>query len=85
MKQELIGLLRHSFGGLDFWRLSKRWKEIHYNRVADLLLLGHSEHLARIEQLENTLRVNNIPIPNELPPTERVFILWNELQQEKGN
>jgi hypothetical protein len=33
-----IGTLRMRFGGLDFWRLSKRWKEIRYAEIATMIV-----------------------------------------------
>lgn len=33
-----IGTLSVSFGGLDFWRLSKRWKQKVYRDVAKMIV-----------------------------------------------
>lgn len=33
-----INTLRVRFGGLDFWRLSKKWKEIHYRQTANMIV-----------------------------------------------
>lgn len=33
-----IGTLRMRFGGLDFWRLSKRWKDIRYAEIATMIV-----------------------------------------------
>lgn len=30
----LVNLLETRFGGLDFWKLSKKWKHMHYVQVA---------------------------------------------------
>jgi hypothetical protein len=30
--------LRWRFGGLDFWRLSKKWKNIRYNELASIIV-----------------------------------------------
>jgi len=27
------------FGGLDFWRLSKKWKQIRYKQFADIIIM----------------------------------------------
>lgn len=37
VKAGLIVLLRQRFGGLDFWQLSKDWKELRYDSVAGVL------------------------------------------------
>lgn len=38
VKNGLIILFRQRFGGLDFWQLSKDWKELRYDSVAAEIL-----------------------------------------------
>ena len=34
LEETIVGQLKLEFGGLDYWRLSKKWKEYRYNVVA---------------------------------------------------
>lgn len=38
IKDEIVNIFEQRFGHLDFWRLSKRWKRIHYEREADIMI-----------------------------------------------
>lgn len=38
MVENWINTLRWRFGGLDFWRLSKKWKDIRYAEIATMIV-----------------------------------------------
>lgn len=38
MVNNWIGTLSFRFGGLDFWRLSKKWKAIRYAEMATMIV-----------------------------------------------
>lgn len=38
IREGLVILLRQRFGGMDFWSLSKNWKELRYESVVNELL-----------------------------------------------
>lgn len=38
LRDDIIALLKIKYGGLDYWRLSKDWKELHHTQVAHILL-----------------------------------------------
>lgn len=48
LRAELVPMMRNHFGGLDFWRLTKKWKDIHYTTFANFIILLVEEELCRI-------------------------------------
>jgi len=62
-KETIAAFLRNRFGGMDFWILSKSWKEKYYKQVADLLWQDHQIYRERIKQLEQTLAHHGIALP----------------------
>lgn len=63
---ELAAIFERRFGHLDFWRLSKRWKEIHYKREAGIIVqiidmeierhrMTYGELLPQLDQLLSTI------------------------------
>lgn len=48
-KDQLIELLDHQYGGLDYWRLSKRWKRIRHEETASMILRSF-EYIAEQER-----------------------------------
>lgn len=61
--EELAAFLCNRFGGLDFWILSKPWKEKYYIQTAKLLWQDHILYRGRIKQLEQYIRDNGLSIP----------------------
>lgn len=62
-KDTIAAFLRNRFDGMDFWTLSKAWKERYYKQVTDLLWQDHQIYRGRIKQLEQELARNGIKLP----------------------